>query len=272
MIDLTFDYRGATFCVVATSASDDIASRIQRQGTFYEFDVLERCEFYVKRLRPAGGLIIDAGAFIGNHTVFFANFCHAGAVIAFEACQSSFDVLIQTIARNGLNNVRAYNVALGDEAEWGMIAVHNPENLGTNRVQRGRPDQPGAVRIVALDDFLQSIGFAESRVCLMKIDVEGMECEVMRGATNTIAASKPILCMEMLDGAHMRRMLRIFRRSSYLIRECNGAAPTYLVTWESRIPRALIRLLNFGWLLLAYYGNNAWRWRYRRVIDIALPV
>lgn len=272
MIELKFAYRGESICVVALNERDDIPARIQRQQTFYEFDVLERCEFYLKRLRHSDGLIIDVGAYIGNHTVFFANFCQAAEVIAFEASKPSFDVLVQTISRNGLQNVRTWNLAVGDADQWGTVAVRDPENLGANRVQLSTQDEPDAVRIVALDTFLESIGSAQARISLIKIDVEGMECEVILGARRSIAESRPVLCVEILDAAHMTSILKILRETSYLIRECNGAAPTYLLTWESRTPRALIRALNFGWWLLARFGNNAWRWRYRRVLEIVLPI
>jgi hypothetical protein len=66
-------------------------------------------------------------------------------------------------------------------------------------------------------------------------------------------------------------MIRVLKGSPYLIRECSGPAPTYLLTWESRIPRAVIRAINYGWLILARYGSSAMRWRYRRVIEILLP-
>lgn len=272
MIDLNFAYRGKSICVVAPDERDDIPTRIRTHGTFYEFDVLERCERYLRRFRRTPGLIIDVGAYIGNHTVFFANFCPAAEVIAFEASKSSFDVLVQTISRNGLTNVRAWNLAVGDRYEWGAVAVRDPKNLGANRIQRTVPDDPDAVRIIPLDAFLESIDSAHACISLIKIDVEGMECEVIGGARRSIAESRPILCVEILDAAHMRKVLTVLKESSYLIRECNGAAPTYLLAWEARIPHGLIRSLNFGWWLLARYGNNWLRWYYRRLIEIALPI
>ena len=152
MIDIRFDYRGNAMCVVAPSESDDIASRILQQRTFYEFDVLERCEEYAQRRQH--GTILDIGAFIGNHTVFFARFCGAREVLAFEACKSSFDILLQTIVRNGLPNVSAYNVAVGETAGCGAVAIRDPENLGASRVQSATDRSSGAVRLVALDLFL----------------------------------------------------------------------------------------------------------------------
>jgi FkbM family methyltransferase len=193
-------------------------------------------------------------------------------VIAFEPSQLSFEALAQTIDRNRLSNVTAYKSAAGNRHGWGTIVVSDPGNLGANRVQPSTSGVPNAVPITPTDAVLESSGAIRTGVALMKIDVEGMESEVIEGAARTIARFKPILCIEILDGPHMRKVLQVLRHSSYLIRECNGAAPTYLLMWEPRIPRALIWAINYGWLLLARYGNNAMRWRYRRVIQIALPV
>jgi FkbM family methyltransferase len=271
-MDITFAYRDRPICLVAPDERDEVPSWVQRFGTFYEFDVLERCELYISRLGKAGHTIVDVGAYIGNHTVFYATYCHADRVIAFEPSQSSFEALTQTIDRNRLSNVTAHNSAVGNRHGWGTTVVSDPSNLGANRIQPSVSEAPSCVPITPLDAALESSGAIRTGIALMKVDVEGMEPEVLEGAARTIARFQPILCIEILDGPHMRKVLQVLRHSSYLIRECNGAAPTYLLTWESRIPRALIRMINYGWLLLAYYGNNAMRWRYRRVIEIALPI
>jgi FkbM family methyltransferase len=271
-MDITFTYRGQPVCLIAPDGRDAIPTWAQRFGTFYEFDVLERCEWYISRLRRAGETIVDVGAFIGNHTVFYATRCHADRVIAFEPSPSSFEALTQTIDRNSLSNVTAYNSAVGNRHGWGTTVVSDPSNLGANRIQPSVSEAPNCVPITPLDTVLESGDVIRTGIALLKIDVEGMEPEVLEGAARTIARFKPILCVEILNGPHMRRVLQVLKHSSYLVRECNGGAPTYLLAWESRIPRALIRAINYGWLLLAHYGNNAMRWRYRRVIEIALPI
>lgn len=274
MISLKFAYRGKPICLVAPDEQDAIATIVQQSGTFYELDILERCEFYVRRLQTGQtpGIIVDVGAYIGNHTVFFATFCAAHRVIALEASKASFEVLTQTIGCNALTNVSAYNVAVGNTHEWGTVTVSDPSNLGANRVEPTSGSGSDRVRITPLDTFLESIDLRQPRIALMKIDVEGMESEVVQGARQTIALSRPVLCIELLDAAHMRKLIRALRGFSYLIRECSGPAPTYLLAWESRVPRLLVRAINYGWVFLTHYGSHAMRWRYRRVIEILLPL
>lgn len=270
MIDLRFDYRGGTICIVSPSEHDEIARSIQQRRTFYEFDVLERCEWYLATLRRHGGTILDIGAFTGNHTVFFASFCQASEVLAFEPCRASFAMLEQTILRNQLKNTRAFNVAIAEKSGFGSITVRDAANLGANRLQSCDAAASDAVPVADLDAFLKSIGAGNESIVLVKIDVEGMETEVLTGAQETLRRSRPVLCIEILDAQHMRRVSGIFGRLRYLIRECNGAAPTYIATYEVR-PAFLVRLLNLGWLVLAYCGTNAWRWRYRRLLEILFP-
>jgi hypothetical protein len=74
MVDMAFSYRGQSICLVAPDERDDVPSRVQRSGTFYEVDVLERCEFYIRRLGRARETIVDVGAYFGNHTVYYATF------------------------------------------------------------------------------------------------------------------------------------------------------------------------------------------------------
>lgn len=274
MITLQFAYRGQPICLVAPDGGDAIPQIIEQSGSFYELDVLERCEHYVRHLqRPERrGVILDVGAYIGNHSVFFARFCPVDRVIAFEASKPAFDALTQTIRCNNLTHVSAYNVAVGGRHDWGAVTVSDPRNLGANRLERRSGDARDAVRITPLDAFLESISATPITVSLMKIDVEGMESDVIEGAKRTLAHSRPVLCIEILDVAQMRKIIRALRGSSYLIREVSGAAPTYLLTWESRVPRFLVRAINYGWLVLTRVAGASTRWRYRRLIEVLLPV
>jgi protein O-GlcNAc transferase len=272
MLETTFSYRGHSVRLFAPQERDELSKWVRTSGTFYEYDVLERCELYIRQLGRSGETILDVGAYIGNHTVFFSFFCQPDQVIAFEPSTSSFEALTTTIRCNRLTNVTAYNLAIGDQDGWGAMTIFDPDNLGANRLEPTVSGDVSAVPIVPLDSFLEEFESRSMRISLIKIDVEGMESEVIGGSRQTIARHRPILCIEILDGQHMSRLNKLMKRFPYLIRECDGAAPTYLLTWESRIPRVFIRAINFLWLLLANYGNNAMRWWYRRVIEIMFPL
>ncbi len=150
-------------------------------------------------IRP-GDLVLDIGANIGTHTLAFANLVGpTGAVVAFEPQPTVFNILAANLALNNADQVRAFNAAVGagvGGAGGGLIQVprtapDRPANFGDLHL---RWDAPGA----ATDAVpLMAIDALELQACkLIKVDVQGMEAEVLRCASATIARHRPILYVE----------------------------------------------------------------------------
>jgi FkbM family methyltransferase len=140
----------------------------------------------------AGDVVVDVGANIGAHTLFFARHVgSAGRVIAFEPQRIVFQTLCANMALNSLTNVWCYPCAVA--AEPGKVLVppvdyNQPNNFGGISV--GAYAEGEVVPTVALDEFrLPSCA-------LIKIDVEGMEQSVLAGAVETIERLKPFLYVE----------------------------------------------------------------------------
>lgn len=139
----------------------------------------------------SGDTAVDAGANIGCHTLALARFVGpTGMVLAFEPQRPVYDCLCGTCALNELWHVNTYLCALGDER--GMTKVPfmrytEPESFGGAAVG-GLVGHD--VPIVPLDDFdLPALHF-------VKIDVEGHEAHVLRGARETIHRHRPFLYVE----------------------------------------------------------------------------
>ena len=155
----------------------------------------EWCESEIALLRNfvgPGETVLDIGANIGTHTVAFASAVErSGTVIAFEPQRLAFQLLCGNVAINCLTNVRCLQKAAG--ASDGTVAVpalspHESRNFAALSLD---PTFAGeSVEIVRID----SLGLKSCR--LMKIDVEGMEAEVLAGARETVAALQPILFVE----------------------------------------------------------------------------
>ena len=153
-----------------------------------------------------GGVVaLDCGANIGTLTVEWARAMHGwGQVIAIEAQERIFYALAGNIALNNCFNARAFNVAVGAQESsirtW-LPDYTIPANFGGLELRDDGPredvgQRPGSgqgsftqIRCVTLD----SLGL--ERVDFIKIDVEGMEMDVLRGAKNCLA-QRPILCVE----------------------------------------------------------------------------
>ena len=129
---------------------------------------------------------------ISAHTVPFAKAVGAtGKVLTFEPQRTVFHMLCGNLALNGLSNVQAINGGLGAEAATlrvPSIDYASEHNFGG--AQLSESGDGHAVSVTTLDSW-------ELEAChLIKADVEGMELEVLQGATETIKRFNPFLYIE----------------------------------------------------------------------------
>lgn len=139
-----------------------------------------------------GSVVVDVGAFIGTHSVFFAQKTgKRGFVFALEPQRTAFNLLAANLALNSLYNVKCFNVAAGEKKDKALLPVldpSSPQNFGALSIERYNQGEP--IPIITIDDLdLHSCN-------LMKIDVEGYEAKVLKGAKKTINKFRPILYVE----------------------------------------------------------------------------
>ena len=159
--------------------------------TYGEFSEPE-VEMLGKLVRP-GDTVIEVGANIGALTVPLAQFVGPeGNVVAFEPQRVLFQNLCANIALNGLTNVRTFNAAVGRESGSVTLPKINyaaPGMFGAHTIEGATDGEQ--VQLVVLDKVVST------KSCrLMKIDVEGMEEQVVLGATELIKQHQPILYVE----------------------------------------------------------------------------
>lgn len=193
-------------CVVL---SEDIAVVAGRDGLF----LINRNDIYIGKglevygesaglegtmlmsLVQPGQTVIEVGANIGSHTVGLAKrLGSAGKVFAFEPQRACFALLQSQIALNQLHSVIAFNEGSGaGECELWLPRIDYSAhgNFGGVSLQRSGSGRQEKVKVRRLDDV-----FPDTPVHLIKIDVEGMEREVIEGARTLIERSKPFLYIE----------------------------------------------------------------------------
>lgn len=148
-------------------------------------------EFIVRLLRP-GMTFIDVGANVGLFTLTAGQKLRGqpAPIFAFEPSSATFAVLEKNLLLNRLTGVRAIRAALSDktgEAELfinaafkdGLNSLHDPSHSDAEVVGRE------FVRTITLDDFIARESIAQ--VDVMKVDVEGAELLVFRGAQQLLA-------------------------------------------------------------------------------------
>jgi FkbM family methyltransferase len=150
----------------------------------------------MRTLLPPRGVFVDVGGHVGLHTLTMARHLSVGGrVLAFEPMAENLACLRRNIELNELANVRVEPIALGDrEATVGLFVPpgHRGGPTAGTRVQASEGwIQAGTARCRPLDAC-----FEESRLDLMKLDVEGDEVAVLRGATRLLKTHQPVLVCE----------------------------------------------------------------------------
>jgi FkbM family methyltransferase len=145
-----------------------------------------------RQIVEPGTIVLEVGANIGTHTLFFARQVgHDGLVIAFEPQRLVFQCLCANMALNSVTNVQCRQQAVGSAPGEIKVPVLDPsreQNFGALSLERGHPGE--STPVVTIDSL--NLG----RCALLKIDVEGMERAVLAGAAKTIARCKPLLYVE----------------------------------------------------------------------------
>ena len=154
--------------------------------------------FFQTTIKP-GDTVIEVGAQKGAHTVGMAKAVGPeGRVHAFEPQRIMFQLLCANLALNGLLNTFAWNMAADEQPgtlfvpeldyekseNFGGVALHRDNGVGQE------------VPAVALDRFMAKKGLGKAGLSFIKIDVEGMELDVLQGAAETVAKHRPALYIE----------------------------------------------------------------------------
>ncbi len=172
------------------SNENDVVSKRHLGGAFFAQDQLE----LHRTLIPFNACVLDIGANVGNHTIYYGLFSRAAKVIPFEPnpvarerMASNIDLNLQHHPHLAEKVDLSYShLGLGAISGGASITSNPSNNLGAVRLAAGAGD----LELARLDDLpLPAIHF-------LKIDVEGMELEVLAGAKERIQADRPTIAIE----------------------------------------------------------------------------
>jgi len=153
--------------------------------------------------------IVDVGANIGTHSVYFAKKAKDGVVFAFEPQMRVFQLLCANVVVNDLPNVVTLQAAVG--ACCGPAIARNTDftakenNFGAAVIVPGSEidDKGGYIVNMVSVDSLQL-----KRCDLLKADIEGMEYDMICGAERTISELRPIMYLE----AHKQNIEKLCKK------------------------------------------------------------
>ncbi len=139
----------------------------------------------VRRLLKPGSTVVDVGANIGYFSLLAAiSVGQQGSVHAIEALPSTRRLLRRNLASNQMSNIRVHAVAASDREGLVEMFRARPAFIGSSSTKAGAVSE-GAVPSARLDDLLAEV--EPGRVTLLKVDVEGDEAAVLRGATKLLS-------------------------------------------------------------------------------------
>jgi len=171
--------------------ADQVVSRSVALYGEWAQEELDFSNLFIKK----GAFVLDVGAFIGTHTLAFSNMVRpSGKVFSFEPRKEIYAVLTENVSEN-CENVIAKNIGLGSEEskvdlqylDTGDAINFGGLDLDDKTVNNALTYQVKILTIDSLD--LEKIDF-------IKIDVEGMEYEVLAGAIKSISKLKPVIFCE----------------------------------------------------------------------------
>jgi FkbM family methyltransferase len=179
----------------------------------------EWCEFEidtVKSFVKTGDTVFDIGANIGTHAVAFARMVGSeGKVFAVEAQPRLAKILEANVELNSLPNVFFAQKAIGDFDGQMQISDLPPDNttynFGAQPLSKDVVGSGTSVEIGRIDSFA-----ADLNPSLIKIDVEGMEPDVIRGAFGTISRCKPALYLECGEHQETAAIFRSLKEIGYV--------------------------------------------------------
>lgn len=154
---------------------------------------LDSYDIMLKLIRN-NSICIDVGSNNGFISLAMANIAKNGYVYGFEPDPFNYNNAKENLALNNLTNVEICNMGLGDSVSEATMDIQTIENRGKNRVAAASGLKGDLIRIITLDGFLLEKGV--TYITFLKVDVEGYEMKVLRGATNILKKCKPVLFIE----------------------------------------------------------------------------
>jgi FkbM family methyltransferase len=168
-------------------------------GTVWDKPLIETFCKTLQGLRP-DAVVMDIGAQTGAFSLL-AKFFPQSTWYAFEPLQEVIKVLHQNLQLNRIANVQVIPAAVGEMSGSAILQIAPREYLGLcttgTHVTRFTPVGSQEVPMVSLDDFVEARGIKQ--VDLIKIDTEGAEYHILRGATRLLRRCRPILVLEYFD-------------------------------------------------------------------------
>ena len=171
---------------MAVFAYDDIGHLINLYG-FYEIEYLKILKKFIIEKGYNNGVFLDIGANIGNHSIYFQDFFEK--IYSIEASKDTFEIL--KFNTKNFKNIEALNIGASSKLST-LRFRNNKSNIGASRIVGDNSTYDFEIKVNKLDNIINH----KKKIKLIKIDVEGHESHVLKGAMNIIKQNYPVIVFE----------------------------------------------------------------------------
>jgi FkbM family methyltransferase len=196
------------------SSDEVIGESLKRYGEWAEQEL-----YLLSTFIPRGGWVVDVGANVGTHALAFSRLVGSkGQVIAIDGQEKAFELLLLNRFLNRRENLTCLHAIVGRRNDI-CVLPRQPNGIVKNLASccfyhpGTRPSAMAALRTPVLMIALDCL---ELQKCdLLKIDVEEMELDVLKGAGRTIERHRPIVYFEQQMEHSFQEILGFFEDISY---------------------------------------------------------
>ena len=158
---------------------------IKNTNSFYEIKYLKYLKD--KNIISQNSIIVDIGSYLGNHALFFSKILNCKFIYCIEPTLYSYSILEDNLIINKVRNKNTYQIAIGAKDGKVLINKFNSDNPGANQYKYN-------IEGITVCKTLKSI--ISTKIDFLKIDVENMEIEVLKGCNSIIDKYHPIIMIE----------------------------------------------------------------------------
>lgn len=163
-----------------------VSTKLLLDGVWEEYET----ELFKKNIKY-GDVVVDIGANIGYHTLIAAELVgKKGHVYAFEPDTNNFQLLSKNVRENKYKNVTLINKALSNKKGKSKLFLSNEDNYGDLRIFDSNDNRRSVtINQITLDSYFKK----KQKINLIKMDVQGAEGLVLKGATSLLRRNKKLL-------------------------------------------------------------------------------
>jgi FkbM family methyltransferase len=195
----------------------------KKQGIHYDlflnkFREKKATELVKTQLLHQGDVVLDIGANIGYYALLESYLVgNKGMVYAVEPVTDNFTLLSKNIRFNGISNIEATQVAMGDENKTAtMFLSHKPNWHTLSETSARTKGFVGVedVQLTTIDNFLRG----RRKPDIIRMDVEGYELQILKGSSETLKKGMPLLIEVHSWAMDVSSFFKILRENAYFAR------------------------------------------------------